>query len=46
MTSVSPEWSNQIGKGKSVQWPTGIAARGNEGVANGISGTRFCLSPM
>ena len=39
LSAVSPEWSNQVGKGKSVQWPTGIGAPGNEGVANGIMGS-------
>lgn len=28
-----------VGKGKSVQWPTGIGVPGNEGVANGIRGS-------
>jgi phosphate transport system substrate-binding protein len=39
LTAVSPEWDQQIGKGKSVQWPVGIGAPGNEGVANGIRGS-------
>jgi phosphate transport system substrate-binding protein len=39
LSAVSPEWSDQVGKGKSVQWPTGIGAPGNEGVANGIRGS-------
>ncbi len=39
LSAVSPEWKNQIGTGKSVQWPKGIGAPGNEGVANAISGT-------
>ena len=39
LSAVSPEWSNQIGKGKSVQWPIGIGAPGNEGVANAIRGS-------
>lgn len=39
LTAISPEWSDQVGKGKSVQWPTGIGAPGNEGVANGIRGS-------
>jgi phosphate transport system substrate-binding protein len=39
LSAVSPEWSDQIGKGKSVQWPTGLGAPGNEGVANGIRGS-------
>lgn len=37
-TDYRPEWRDQVGKGKSVQWPTGIGAPGNEGVANGIRG--------
>jgi phosphate transport system substrate-binding protein len=39
LSAVSPEWSDQIGKGKSVQWPTGLGSPGNEGVANGIMGS-------
>ena len=39
LSAVSPEWSDQVGKGKSVQWPTGIGAPGNEGVANGVKGS-------
>lgn len=38
LSAISPEWRDQVGKGKSVQWPTGIGAPGNEGVANGIRG--------
>ena len=39
LSAVSPEWEQQVGKGKSVQWPIGIGAPGNEGVANGIRGS-------
>jgi phosphate transport system substrate-binding protein len=39
LSAISPEWSDQVGKGKSVQWPTGLGAPGNEGVANGIRGS-------
>lgn len=39
LSAVSPEWSDQVGKGKSLQWPTGIGAPGNEGVANGNKGS-------
>jgi phosphate transport system substrate-binding protein len=39
LSAISPEWSDSIGKGKSVQWPGGIGAPGNEGVANGIRGS-------
>lgn len=39
LSKISPQWSQQVGKGKSVPWPAGIAAPGNEGVANAIKGT-------
>ena len=39
LSKISPQWSQQVGKGKSVPWPDGIAAPGNEGVANAIKGT-------
>lgn len=39
LSSVSPTWNEQVGKGKSVEWPVGIGAPGNEGVANAIKGT-------
>ena len=32
LSAVSPEWSNKVGEGKTVEWPTGIGAKGNEGV--------------
>lgn len=30
---VSPEWQSKVGEGTSVQWPTGVGGKGNEGVA-------------
>jgi phosphate transport system permease protein/phosphate transport system substrate-binding protein len=39
LSNVSPAWKDQVGKGKSVEWPVGIGAPGNEGVANAIKGT-------
>jgi phosphate transport system substrate-binding protein len=39
LSSVSPTWNEQVGKGKSVEWQVGIGAPGNEGVANAIKGT-------
>lgn len=32
LSEVSPEWKSAIGAGKSVNWPAGIGAKGNEGV--------------
>ncbi len=39
LSNVSTAWKEQIGRGKSVQWPTGIGGPGNEGVANAINGS-------
>jgi len=32
LSAMSEDWKNSVGDGKTVQWPTGIGARGNEGV--------------
>src|SRR5215216_2288012 len=39
LSAVSPEWSETVGAGKSVEWPVGLGAPGNEGVANTITST-------
>ena len=36
LSKVSPDWKKALGVGKSVNWPTGIPARGNEGVAGQV----------
>jgi phosphate transport system substrate-binding protein len=33
LAKVSGEWKQQVGRGTSVRWPTGLGAKGNEGVA-------------
>jgi phosphate transport system substrate-binding protein len=43
LSKVSNEWNAQVGKGKSVQWPTGIGAPGNEGVASTIKSTPYAV---
>ena len=37
---VSPEWKSNVGVDKSVEWPVGIGAKGNEGVANNVANTK------
>lgn len=37
LTKVSPAWKARVGEGTSVQWPTGLGAKGNEGVAELVS---------
>jgi phosphate transport system substrate-binding protein len=36
LSAVSPAWAAKPGKGKEVQWPVGIGAKGNEGVAGQV----------
>jgi phosphate transport system substrate-binding protein len=33
LSKVSPEWKSKVGEGTSVNWPTGVGGKGNEGVA-------------
>ena len=33
LAAFSPAWNRSVGVGKSVNWPTGVGAKGNEGVA-------------
>ncbi|MGA7178128.1 MAG: phosphate ABC transporter substrate-binding protein PstS [Thiobacillaceae bacterium] len=33
LSKVSPEWKGKVGENTSVQWPTGVGGKGNEGVA-------------
>jgi phosphate transport system substrate-binding protein len=39
LASVSPTWATKPGKGKEVQWPVGLGAKGNEGVAGQVKQT-------
>src|SRR6476660_9565131 len=34
LSKVSSEWKSKVGANTSVEWPAGIGAKGNEGVAN------------
>ncbi len=39
LSSQSPKFAQQIGANTSVQWPVGLGAKGNEGVANQVKQT-------
>jgi phosphate transport system substrate-binding protein len=34
LSKVSGGWKSEVGEGTSVNWPTGVGGKGNEGVAN------------
>jgi phosphate transport system substrate-binding protein len=40
LADVSPEWKAKVGVSTAVQWPVGIGAKGNEGVANNVANTK------
>jgi phosphate transport system substrate-binding protein len=36
LSKVSPEWKSKVGSATSVQWPTGLGGKGNEGVTQQV----------
>ena len=43
LTRISEVWAGSIGTGKSLNWPVGIGAKGNPGVAGTISQTQGAI---
>lgn len=39
LAAINSEWKSKVGEGTTVQWPTGIGAKGNEGVTATIMQT-------
>src|SRR3954449_7639255 len=40
LSKVSADWKSKVGANASVEWPVGIGAKGNEGVANNVANTK------
>jgi phosphate transport system substrate-binding protein len=40
LSEASPDWKSKVGANTSVEWPVGIGAKGNEGVANNVGQTK------
>ena len=40
LSKVSAEWKSKVGSNTSVEWPGGLGAKGNEGVANNVMQTK------
>jgi phosphate transport system substrate-binding protein len=40
LSSVSNEWKTKVGSGTAIEWPVGVGARGNEGVAGNVAQTK------
>ena len=40
LSKVSADWKSKVGASTAVEWPVGIGAKGNEGVANNVQNTK------
>jgi phosphate transport system substrate-binding protein len=43
LSAVSPQWKEKVGSGKTVNWPAGVGAKGNEGVTAQIQQTQGAI---
>jgi phosphate transport system substrate-binding protein len=43
LSKVSADWKSKVGANTSVEWPAGIGAKGNEGVANNVANTKGAI---
>ena len=44
LIKVSADWKDKVGNNTSVEWPVGIGAKGNEGVANNVTQAQGSIS--
>ena len=40
LSKVSADWKSKVGSNTAVEWPTGLGAKGNEGVAQNVTNTK------
>ena len=43
LSKVSPDWQSKVGRGKSVSWPAGVGASGNQGVGQQVKSTEGAI---
>ena len=43
LSKVSADWKTKVGENSAVEWPVGIGAKGNEGVANNVANTKGAI---
>src|SRR5690242_3926953 len=43
LSKANPDWKSKVGANTAVEWPVGIGAKGNEGVANNVSQTKGAI---
>ena len=43
LSKASADWKSKIGSGTAVEWPVGVGAKGNEGVAGNVGQTKNAI---
>ena len=43
LSKISEDWKTKVGENSAVEWPVGIGAKGNEGVANNVANTKGAI---
>ncbi|HYA80781.1 MAG TPA: phosphate ABC transporter substrate-binding protein PstS, partial [Methylocystis sp.] len=43
LSKISPDWKTKVGENSAVEWPTGVGAKGNEGVATTVANTKGAI---
>jgi phosphate transport system substrate-binding protein len=43
LSKVSEDWKSKVGENSAVEWPAGLGAKGNEGVANNVANTKGAI---
>ena len=43
LSKASADWKSKVGSGTAVEWPVGVGAKGNEGVAGNVSQTKNAI---
>jgi phosphate transport system substrate-binding protein len=43
LSKVSADWKSKVGENTAVEWPVGLGAKGNEGVANNVMQTKNAI---
>jgi len=43
LSAISPQWKSKVGAGKTVNWPVGVGAKGNDGITAQLQQTQGAI---
>src|SRR5262249_29397184 len=43
LSDISADWKSKVGNAQAVEWPVGLGAKGNDGVANNVAQTKGAI---